>query len=149
MIIFLDIDGVLATSKSIKTKRHYGYAFDQKCVEVLNNYIEKTKADVVISSTWRVHGLEGLKGIFKNEGVKCNIIGLTPKFKPIKMYAISCNGSRRGEEIKEWINRNAYTGDYIVIDDEINDIKGLIPDDKIIWIKNGWHERGLLDRHLK
>jgi len=55
-VIFLDIDGVLATDDS-----DYIY-FDKKCVEVLNSILEQVPAKIVVTSSWRLHfNLKGLR----------------------------------------------------------------------------------------
>ena len=56
-VIFLDIDGVLNTSRwhnqveSSKLQDEYGYLFDPVAVANLAKIIEETGADIVISSS--------------------------------------------------------------------------------------------------
>lgn len=78
-IIFLDIDGVLATNKEFMMKRinfhkkypeakelHIPYPFNPGCVKIFNEIIEETDPKIVISSDWRHHwDLEELDKIFK------------------------------------------------------------------------------------
>ena len=59
-IIFLDIDGVLCTAKSVgllKTNIDGRLAkqFDPDCVVRLNHITDATGAQIVISSSWRLY----------------------------------------------------------------------------------------------
>ena len=82
-IIFLDIDGVIATDKEFMMNRtkfrmkypeakelHIPYPFNKGCVDILNHIIEETNPKIVISSDWRLHwDLVELDSIFKFNGV--------------------------------------------------------------------------------
>lgn len=82
-VIFLDIDGVLATNSEFMMNRtkfqtkhpeakelHIPYPFNKKCVEIFNEILEETDATIVLSSDWRHHwDLEELNKIFKFNGV--------------------------------------------------------------------------------
>lgn len=67
-IIFLDIDGVLATAPCWYMKRdqkYNTYPFDKKAVKVLNKILKETNAEIVLSSDWRYYyNLNALKEIF-------------------------------------------------------------------------------------
>lgn len=52
-VIFLDIDGVLNTEKRLLNNNGELYVEKDK-IELLKEIIDKTKAKVVLSSTWRV-----------------------------------------------------------------------------------------------
>lgn len=84
-IIFLDIDGVLAThiqfmmNRTKFRKKHpeaeelrIPYPFDEDCVKIFNEIIEETGADIVLTSDWKHHwDLEGIDKVFKyNQVVK-------------------------------------------------------------------------------
>jgi len=78
-IIFLDIDGVLATNKEFYRVRHkfwdkydeaktlrIPYPFSPGCVEILNDILVETDASIVLSSDWRIHWeLDELRQIFE------------------------------------------------------------------------------------
>lgn len=77
MNIFLDIDGVL---NSYITKN----AFDSQCVANFNILLEKTNADVILSSSWRhliYNGMFSIKGfefLLKSHGVSnLKLAGMT------------------------------------------------------------------------
>ena len=94
-IIFLDIDGVIATDKEFFTNRtnfqkkhevagklRIPYPFNAKAVGVLNEILEATGAEIVLSSDWRFHwDLDELDGIFKFNGVTKSPIAITSKIK--------------------------------------------------------------------
>lgn len=93
-IIFLDIDGVLNCQDAYKSgeckyvewintqgdKDHH-QAFCSWSKGYLNKLIEETDAKIVISSTWRLSGIEHMKGVWKQEEMKGEIIGITPNFR--------------------------------------------------------------------
>ena len=51
-IIFLDFDGVLVPYDSMKDRDYFGVKFDNQCVESLRYIISKTKAPIVVISSW-------------------------------------------------------------------------------------------------
>jgi hypothetical protein len=56
--IYLDIDGVLSLGSEINlesTKWGFIHQFNKRAVEHLNEILEKTNADIIISSDWRNH----------------------------------------------------------------------------------------------
>lgn len=118
-IIFLDIDGVLFTSEHYKYlslshkkyKDKYGFIFDPVCVARFNEIMEKTSAKIVLSSSWRMAGLDTMKKCFGVRGVDGDLIDLTP-ISTIDDWFIS-----RGEEIEFWLSRNGMPDKFVVIDD--------------------------------
>ena len=82
-IIFLDIDGVLATNIQFQMNKErfhekhawadelrVPYPFDPECVKILNEIIETTDAEIVLSSDWKLHwNILELHEIFKSNGV--------------------------------------------------------------------------------
>jgi hypothetical protein len=74
----------------------------------------------VETSTWRVkHSLEELKKIFRDNGISTEIVGTTGI------------GIDRGEEIEQYISENEIEN-YVVIDDQVNDILKCIPKERVI-----------------
>ena len=68
--IFLDIDGVLATTAQFYSKKRHEewncYRFDAKCVNVFNDILEATNAKIVLSSDWKTHySLDAMNNIFE------------------------------------------------------------------------------------
>lgn len=110
-IIFLDIDGVLATRKT-----EYLY-FQKECVDELKRVLKETDARIVLSSAWRCdRKMEDLREIFNDAGINGDlIIGGTPDLVT----------ASRGTEISKWLrdNKDVWIKRYVVIDDEGYDIK--------------------------
>ena len=114
--IFLDFDGVINTQND---------KFDKNAMANLRRLLEKTDAKVVISSTWRLQGMEYIQQLWQEHHMQGEVIGLTP----------SCNSTNfsnvdgqeewqglhgcKGLEIAEWLRLNAKEPyQYIILDDE-------------------------------
>lgn len=118
-IIFLDIDGVINTTK------HRFQKFDEECMSSFEEILNLTKAKIVISSSWRDENYERMKLNFLEHGCTDKIFN--------EVIDITCRGFRstikgsrlpivRGNEIKEWI------------------------DTRLIY---PWHETPSLDKHYQ
>ena len=86
-VLFLDIDGVL-NPKWWDRKKHvdiYGGAFDPKAVANLAQIIEKTGAEIVISSSWKELGLSELRNMWKERKLPGMIIDVTPDYMTDEM----------------------------------------------------------------
>lgn len=113
--------------------------FDSACVQVLNTFCKKNKLRVVVSSTWRIlRSLEDLEAIFNKRGLNIEIIGKTPR---------DPNG-RRGKEILMWLADNSDNENFVVIDDDIEDITPFVPREKIIYVHGGWLHAGIKHEHV-
>lgn len=155
-VIFLDIDGVLNTSTDIYERRRIKFRgkrripTNKKPKRVFAKLVEwMLENDIyfVMSTSWRGNSqIEDWNEILKNYGVKKDlVISLTP----FHSKAI------RGLEILQWLDSWNNVGvkeygkekvnDYIVVDDDINDIKPYINKKKIIRtdVKNGLTEKDL------
>ena len=128
-IIFLDIDGVLNTkewhSRMTKDtpKDEYGYAFDPVTVKNLAHIIDKTGADIVISSSWKFYGVAKLRKMWEIRNLPGTILDITPNTVSDEML-LNVNldemelGVCRGNEIKEWLSRHkGEVSNYVIIDD--------------------------------
>ena len=85
-VIFLDIDGPLATDECLfKTEMKFGvrlYKWNDKCCSVLNEIINETGAEIVLSSDWRkFFTLDQLEDIFKWNNIVKSPIAVTDQFK--------------------------------------------------------------------
>lgn len=142
-LIFLDIDGVLnkscspAEARRLWDKRaphhaHEGESwhahthwFNESCVAAFNWMMgEIQPCDVVISSTWRLHGFGNVpfdadhfaSELTRIAGlISLNIIGCTPHLSA--GWGMSAS---RKEEIRTWLDANGGPGawDFVVIDDD-------------------------------
>ena len=108
-IIFLDVDGVLVTTKSMEHWcDEFGcHSFDPQAVRVLNQIVYRTGAEIVLSSTWRfLHNKDEFNELASQSNLHYPIIEYTPFF------------GHRNNEIKKWLSNNPDVADYLVIDDE-------------------------------
>ena len=90
-VIFLDIDGVLATPKQYGTARHklykkhpkaedlqIPYLWDERCVVAMNRFLRTYNVEIVLSSDWRLHySLESMDRICRFNGLAKSPIGFT------------------------------------------------------------------------
>ena len=74
-IIFLDIDGVLNVYPQGRDK--YGSTFHTHFEDNLHELIEKTGAEIVISSTWRYSGLKVMQNMWRDRGLAGKVIDIT------------------------------------------------------------------------
>jgi hypothetical protein len=129
-IIFLDIDGVLATPEYL----HEGmWALSTTKQLMFGKILKETSAEIVLSSSWRCHDLESTKKHMEKNGFMFNdkLIGVT-----IRAYQWIERGIHlsipRGVEIKQWIDTHIHSDNgknferkllgrdyqYVIIDDD-------------------------------
>ena len=117
-VIFLDNDGVICLSNNwgsrvkkrkkdkvslmmndpdVEPKYRFDY-FDKKAIKVLNQVLEETGAEIVVSSDWRLYAtLEELGDYYLSEGIIKKPIGVTKRY-------IGCD---KPDEF-EWVRRTMY-----------------------------------------
>jgi len=114
--IFLDFDGVLNTEQyqaelriaDCPTTDEYGPLFDPEAAAWLGEIIEKTKAKIVVTSSWRyIHDKDALSEMWKKRGLPGKIYCSLPT---------ECTENHRGKEIKEFIAQETNTP-YVILDD--------------------------------
>ena len=141
-IIFLDNDGVICLSHNWgsrfkKQPKSIAEAvsdrdlpvefrfdnFDQKAIKVLNQILEQTDAEIVVSSDWRTWAtLEELGEFYLTQGIVKKPIALTPtlaSFDPKSaelFYYKRWYERTRITEIKEWLKNNQ-VDKWVAIDD--------------------------------
>jgi hypothetical protein len=149
--IFLDIDGVLNHSgedfKRYKFQvnppygRYVHVEFSHNNIEAFNKLIDligEDKIYIVISSTWRkLFTIAELMFIFKNMGIKGDIIGKTKDL-----------GIARGYEIQEYID-NHDVSHYVILDDDSDMV---FPELIEHFVQtNSWYDQingGFIDEHI-
>lgn len=116
-VIFLDIDGVLNSDRSIfslpmreikPNSYRYNYLLsktDPIAVAILNRLVKDTNAKIVVSSANRKFFGEKIADVLKDMGVEADIIGIT-----------TTTGGNRGTEIQAWLDLHE-VGSYVILDD--------------------------------
>lgn len=127
-LIFLDIDGVLNTA-NYQTLRQllgkdisdlHGHLFSPSAVRNLQRLIKWTNAKIVLSSSWRLDGLDVMRRMWKERKMPGEIYDNTPY-----VNARDYPKFTRGIEINTWLEKNGYLGcPYVIIDD----IDDFLPD---------------------
>jgi hypothetical protein len=103
-IIFLDFDGVLTNRKT-----RFGSA-DPVCVASLNKITFATGAEIVVSSTWRMQGLDAIRHNLFLWGVLKTPIDVTPR--------LQSDSATRGSEIRQWLVEHPGTNRFVILDDD-------------------------------
>jgi hypothetical protein len=128
-VIFLDIDGVLNTKdwhcRMTKDTPHdeFGFAFDPIAVSNLAHIIDETGAVIVISSSWKFHGVTKLRKMWAIRNLPGEILDITPNTVSDEMLLNADLdkvelGVCRGNEIKEWLTMHkGEVSNYVIIDD--------------------------------
>jgi hypothetical protein len=121
-VIFLDIDGVLNCEDGFRSKicterDDYGMLFYPPSERLINKLIDETGAKVVISSTWRMSGLDAMQWMWKTRGMSGEVIDITPimrgwdndeynhegEIRPIRF------NMPRGAEIDTWLDWKGFS----------------------------------------
>ena len=149
VVLFLDIDGVLNSSETIKYWAQLAQSnqvhpltgdfvdnikdcLDHLCIDRLNKILDRTKADVVISSFWRMwQTLSQLQSSLNRFGFRHTLLDVTP-----------INNDFRGQQIQCWLDHNPGYDRIIILDDNSVDVM-----DKYL-IKTDNFNGGLQDIHV-
>lgn len=122
-IIFLDFDGVVNSRETITRNHAKGEKFgdydrpDESLVSNINLILQNTDAMIVISSTWRLHGIMHCKEALHKAGLLPNrVLGITP----------SIYNANRGQEIQVWLNTCGEDIESFVILDDDSDMDELL-----------------------
>jgi hypothetical protein len=144
-IIMLDNDGVICLSNNWggRAKKWAKYrsanpdvdftnrpidcrfdAFDEKAIKVLNEILEETGAEIVVSSDWRLHAnLEELGDYYISQGIIKRPIAVTDMFKdifPREWNAFMFRADleiERSMEIGHWLKNHPEVTHWVAIDD--------------------------------
>jgi len=147
-VIFLDNDGVICLSNNLggRTKKWAKYRsetpdgskekkdapvffrfddFDTKAIKVLNEILEETGAEIVVSSDWKLHAtLEELGDYYESQGIIKRPIALTPNIQHCTVHGNLFMWSPRWEseqlrtiEIKQYLHDHPEITHWVSIDD--------------------------------
>ncbi len=121
-VIFLDIDGVLnhenhykwlmETDEPTPLQQVYPYSeFNPESCKILNRIIDETGAKIVLSSSWRLDGINRINSLFKHFGLP-RLYDITPSL--CERFGSLC----RGKEIDKWLNEHPEVTKYVILDDD-------------------------------
>ena len=144
-VIFLDNDGVICldgnwgsrfkkqdkwggrklsmTSREIPVEYRFDN-FDKGAIKILNEIIEETGAEIIVSSDWRFHAnLEELGQYYLDQGISKAPIATTDMFKDL--FPSEWSGLRfraeleleRSMEINHWVENHPEITHWVAIDD--------------------------------
>lgn len=105
-ILFLDHDGVICLYKNWGTRYNSTNelfdSFDKGAVTVLNDIIQKTDCEIVVSSDWRLYeSLENMQKLYQKRGIIKVPIAYTPY-----LYSRLKSEIQRVSEIITWVEQN-------------------------------------------
>lgn len=134
-IIFLDIDGVLNTERQhdrcvnlgADPVDNFGYTFDPEAVANLERIVNETGADIVISSSWKMWGLDAMQRMWARRDLPGKVIGITPNTESDEMLlSVDLDfmdiPAIKGSEIKEWLSANGNQDTHYAILDDLPDM---------------------------
>ena len=128
-VLFLDHDGVVCLSTEwgsrFKNKEGLDSVFDrfnEKAIKVLNQIIEETDCEIVISSDWRFHAtLAQMKELYAIRGVKKLPIDYTRGDIDWKDFIKVHPGNElevtRVLEIEDWVKAHPQITHWVAVDD--------------------------------
>ena len=116
-VVFLDIDGVLATPRQYATRRNklhskdrhaqglnIPYMWDERCVIAFNRFLRINDVEIVLSSDWRTHfTMDEMDMICKINGLARSPISFTPVLHKEDHETL---GDVRSREIQTWLQNN-------------------------------------------
>jgi hypothetical protein len=143
-VVFLDNDGVVCLHNNWGTRnkkrqkagvsRNTPYSelpvdlkfdtLDQKAVRILNEILEESGAEYVVSSDWRFHAtLEDLGDYYLSQGVVKRPLDTTEIFKdlfPKEWASLRFRADlelERSMEIQNWLEKHPEVTDWVAVDD--------------------------------
>ena len=115
-IIFLDFDGVMDTATYCYSLEKQGLSecdnkgrpkFDPECVRNLGFIIEKTGADIVVTSDWKyIDSYKDLLNMWEERKLPGFLTDVTPNIS-----------NHRGDDIDGWLKECGQSCNYVIIDD--------------------------------
>ena len=133
-VIFLDIDGVLNTSKTFEIREKieaetgiWHIEIDEFRVEYLKRIIDETGAKVVLSSTWK-KDFENIDGKIIPIHEKGEELQNVLRKYGIELYDILKKGYDLSREdlITIWLNEHQEVENFVIFDDETTHLKRFI-----------------------
>jgi hypothetical protein len=127
-IIFLDIDGVIATARSHLGHGKYGGSmvdFDPMVAGMIIRLCTKYNAKIVITSTWRLNIKDLMRtGDYRKDRLynQLYITGLLEylhhDWKTPELDGVRGEDVIRGHEIQAWLDQHVDVSNYVILDDD-------------------------------
>lgn len=126
-VLFLDIDGVLNSTKTAVAFGGYPHepehieAFDKAAIKLIQRLCDSSGVQVVLSSAWRItHDFKVI-----GEAFGLPIIDRTPSLL-----------GTRGTEINAWLSQHPEVTQYAIVDDDSD----MLPDQMVRFVQTSGHE---------
>ena len=116
-VIFLDFDGVMDTAyyghilgkEGRSANDEFGAVFDPNCVKCLKKIVDKTGAEVVVTSSWKsLMSFGEMLDMWEKRGLPGELIDMT---------STTSTCSNRGDEIDAWLKECKEDCQYVILDD--------------------------------
>jgi hypothetical protein len=133
-VLFLDIDGVLNSHRTVYARKDFPHGFDGTdmnrfdpiAIDLIRDICDKTGASIVLSSSWRIlHSVHECAN-----GLDLPIFDKTP---------INAGAGVRGDEIQAWLSDHPEVTQYAIIDDDSD----MLPEQATRFVKTD-HKNGLM-----
>ncbi len=129
IVVFCDVDGPLAPIRAYALGKRPGPTpdsrpmakFDPVAVAMLVDAVVRSKAKIVVSSSWAVWGLENVRFHFEANGISWDLVHedwMTPRDLP--------RGANRSDEIKAWLSKHPEVTLWVALEDGHLDVENLI-----------------------
>lgn len=140
-VIFLDFDGVLNCEKYISQCGKYGVTIDETKMQLLKKLVDKTNAEIVLTTSWREH--------WEKDTDKCDATGIEINdiFAKYGLYIYGKTkklNARREKEIDLFVIDSKEVENYVVFDDCY--LSSDIIDGH--FIKTSYYKDGLEEEHI-
>ena len=132
-VLFLDIDGVLNSTKTFIATGRYPFTLDEPegfdwiAIKLLQRLCDSSGIQIVLSSTWRMHYSPKEVGDF----LGLPIIDKTPvhfeNWNEEMTIADFCTRATRGKEIVAWLADHPEVQHYCIIDDDSDMLESQLP----------------------
>ncbi len=115
--IFLDFDGVMDTAyyghilgkEGRSANDEFGAVFDPNCVKCLKKIVDKTGAEVVVTSSWKsLMSFGEMLDMWEKRGLPGELIDMTSTTSTCR---------NRGDEIDAWLKECKEDCQYVILDD--------------------------------
>jgi len=139
-ILFLDIDGVICTTRS-HLALSYGTPvmdkFDPCVAWFIRDICARTGCKLVLSSSWRLH--EGWEAKLHHQGIWNNLFHDDKQTTKPRLTDI------RGNEIREWLSRHPEVTHYAIVDDNSD----MLPEQRTFFVQTKFDDGMLVKDYLK